>query len=67
MQLGAVINGSDPGRTSDTKITLFDGSGVGLQDLAIAAAVIDLAVARGVSTDVDFRRPCGQVADVTLV
>lgn len=34
--IGAVINGSHPGRRSDEEITLFDGTGVGLQDLAVA-------------------------------
>ena len=53
-QLGAVINGSHPGRTSDDQITLFDGTGVGLQDLAVAAAVVDLAVKNGVAINVDF-------------
>lgn len=53
-QLGAVINGSHPGRTSDDQITLFDGTGVSLQDLAVAAAVVDLAVERGVAVEVDF-------------
>ncbi|SLN36877.1 L-lysine cyclodeaminase [Roseivivax jejudonensis] len=53
-QLGAVINGAHPGRTSDADITLFDGTGVGLQDLAVAAAVVDLAVERGVAIEVDF-------------
>tara|TARA_R100000750_G_scaffold41930_1_gene27308 strand:- start:677 stop:1642 length:966 start_codon:yes stop_codon:yes gene_type:complete len=53
-QLGAVINGSHPGRTSDDQITLFDGTGVGLQDLAVAAAVVDLAVAQGIAIEVDF-------------
>lgn len=53
-QLGAVINGTDPGRTSDAQITLFDGTGVGLQDLAVAAAVVDLAVERGIAIEVDF-------------
>jgi alanine dehydrogenase len=33
-----VINGTHPGRTSDEEITLFDGTGVGLQDLAVAVA-----------------------------
>ena len=42
-QIGAVINGAHPGRTSAEEITLFDGTGVGLQDLAVAAAVVDLA------------------------
>ena len=53
-QLGAVINGSHPGRQSAEEITLFDGTGVGLQDLAVAAAVVDLAVEKGVATEVDF-------------
>ncbi|WP_372833472.1 iminosuccinate reductase BhcD [Puniceibacterium confluentis] len=53
-QLGAVINGTNPGRTSDDEITLFDGTGVGLQDLAVAAAVVDLAVEKGVAIEVDF-------------
>lgn len=53
-QLGAVINGTHTGRTSDTEITLFDGTGVGLQDLAVAAAVVDLAVEKGIAIEVDF-------------
>lgn len=53
-ELGAVINGRHGGRTSAEEITLFDGTGVGLQDLAVAAAVVDLAVERGVAIDVDF-------------
>lgn len=52
-ELGAVINGTEPGRTSDDQITLFDGTGVGLQDLAVAAAVVDLAVAKGVAIEVE--------------
>ncbi|WP_209835077.1 iminosuccinate reductase BhcD [Ruegeria sp. HKCCE3926] len=52
-QLGAVINGTDPGRISDNQITLFDGTGVGLQDLAVAASVVDLAVRKGVAIEVD--------------
>ncbi|WP_424932397.1 iminosuccinate reductase BhcD [Amaricoccus macauensis] len=53
-QLGAVINGSHPGRSSDDQITLFDGTGVGLQDLAVASAVVDLAVDKGLAIEVDF-------------
>jgi ornithine cyclodeaminase len=53
-ELGAVINGDHPGRASADEITLFDGTGVGLQDLAVAAAVVDRAVAAGVALDVDF-------------
>lgn len=35
--IGAVINGDHPGRQSAGEITLFDGTGVGLQDLAVAS------------------------------
>jgi len=45
--LGDVINGEHPGRSSDDEITLFDGTGVGLQDLAVASAAAKLAVEKG--------------------
>lgn len=35
--IGAVINGDHGGRSSADEITLFDGTGVGLQDLAVAS------------------------------
>ena len=53
-EIGAVINGTNAGRTSAEQITLFDGTGVGLQDLAVAAAVVDLAVEKGIAIEVDF-------------
>ncbi len=53
-QLGAVINGTHAGRQSDDEITLFDGTGVGLQDLAVASSVVDLAVQKGIAIEVDF-------------
>mgnify|MGYP005988613593 CR=1 FL=1 len=52
-QIGAVINGAHPGRRSDDEITLFDGTGVGLQDLAVAAAVVELAIEKGVAIEVE--------------
>jgi ornithine cyclodeaminase/alanine dehydrogenase-like protein (mu-crystallin family) len=51
--LGAVINGTHAGRTSETEITLFDGTGVGLQDLAVAAEAVRRAVERGVAIEVE--------------
>ncbi len=51
-QLGEVINGTHPGRTAADQITLFDGTGVGLQDLAVAAAVVELAKAAGLAIEV---------------
>lgn len=53
-QIGAVINGTIPGRTSSDQITLFDGTGVGLQDLAVSATLVELAVEKGVAIEVDF-------------
>ncbi|MBS0565054.1 MAG: ornithine cyclodeaminase family protein [Proteobacteria bacterium] len=50
--IGAVIAGLAPGRRSDEEITLFDGTGVGLQDLAVAAEAVRQAVARGVAVSV---------------
>ncbi len=52
-QIGAVVNGTHPGRTSDDQITLFDGTGVGLQDLAVAAAAVEIARRKGVAIEVD--------------
>ncbi len=43
--IGAVINGAHAGRTSDDEITLFDGTGVGLQDLAVADVAAKAAAA----------------------
>ena len=51
--IGAVINGTHPGRRSADEITLFDGTGVGLQDLAVAARVVALARAAGVAQEID--------------
>ncbi len=53
-QIGAVINDTHPGRSTAEEITLFDGTGVGLQDLAVAAAIVDLAIEKGVAIEVDF-------------
>ena len=53
-EIGAVINGTATGRVTDADITLFDGTGVGLQDLAVASAVVEQAIAQGVAIEVDF-------------
>lgn len=54
VEIGAVVNGTHPGRTSDDEITLFDGTGVGLQDLAVAAKVVEVARSTGVATELAF-------------
>jgi len=52
--IGDVINGNHPGRGSDTEVTLFDGTGVGLQDLAVASAAAKLAVEQGLAQQVEL-------------
>ena len=53
-EIGRVVTGAHPGRRSDGEITLFDGTGVGLQDLAVAAAALALAREAGVAVEVAF-------------
>ena len=50
--LGAVLTGADAGRRSAEEITLFDGTGVGLQDLAVAAVAVARARERGLGIEV---------------
>ncbi|MFV1491047.1 ornithine cyclodeaminase family protein [Phaeobacter sp. JH18-32] len=50
--IGAVINGDHPGRSSDSEITVFDGTGVGLQDLAVASVAARIADERNLATRV---------------
>ena len=51
--LGDVLIGRHPGRQTDAEITLFDGTGVGLQDLAVAGVAVKRAVERGLGITVD--------------
>lgn len=51
--LGEVIVGSRPGREGD-EITVFDSTGLAIQDVAVARIVYDTAVSRGLGREVDF-------------
>jgi len=51
-RIGEVINGTHPGRQSSDEVTLFDGTGVGLQDLAVASAAVTRARETGVAIEV---------------
>ena len=48
--LGQLIAGTRSGRTDDHAITLFDSTGMGLQDVAAAVAIYRRALAAGVGT-----------------
>lgn len=50
--IGAVLVGAHPGRRGAAEITLFDGTGVGLQDLAVAGVAVSRARERGMGIEV---------------
>ncbi|MGB7243505.1 MAG: iminosuccinate reductase BhcD [Sulfitobacter sp.] len=50
--IGEVINRTHPGRSSAEEITIFDGTGVGLQDLAVASVAARVADKKGLATRV---------------
>lgn len=52
--IGDVINGIHPGRQSETEITLFDGTGVGLQDLAVGSSALHRAIEAGEAVEIAF-------------
>jgi len=54
VEIGAVINGTHHGRRDAEEITVFDGTGVGLQDLAVASRAVTLAVERGLAQKIEF-------------
>ena len=42
-ELGEIVNGTKPGRTSDAQITFFKSVGIAAQDVAVARAVLQAA------------------------
>jgi alanine dehydrogenase len=52
--LGDVVVGKVPGRTSPEEITLFKSVGLAIQDVSAAKAVFDEAVKRGIGTEFQF-------------
>ena len=50
--IGAVVTGASSGRADAAAITVFDGTGVGLQDLAVASVAARLARERGLGETV---------------
>ena len=56
-ELADVVSGRKRGRGSATEITVFDSTGVALEDVAAAALVYERAVAAGRGKRFDFARP----------
>ena len=40
-ELGAVLSGAEPGRSGDEAVTLFDSTGLAIQDLALCHALVE--------------------------
>ena len=53
-ELGEILLGQHPGRTSAAEITLFKSLGLAVEDLASAQYIYQQAVAQGVGTPVEF-------------
>ena len=53
-EIGGVMAGAVPGRTSQEDITIFDSTGIALQDLASAASILGVADQAGVGVQVDL-------------
>lgn len=53
-ELGEVVAGKKAGRTSQEEITIFDSTGMALQDAAAAAVVYEKAISAGKGMIVDF-------------
>jgi alanine dehydrogenase len=50
-EIGEIITGNKPGRTSESEITLFDSTGIALQDSAAVPLEYQRAVAAGVGVE----------------
>lgn len=53
-ELGEVLTGAKPGRTSEDEITLFKSIGVAIEDVAVAALAYEKAAGQGVGTVVEM-------------
>ncbi len=53
-ELGEIVTGKKPARSSDGEITLFKSNGLAIQDVATAKLVYDKARAAGIGTNVEI-------------
>lgn len=52
--IGEVISGRVPGRQSEDEITVYDGTGVALQDLVVADLAVRLATEKGMGVSAEY-------------
>ena len=54
VELGEVIGGRHPGRTTEDEITLFESQGMAIQDIAVAVRLEALARERGLGVELPY-------------
>ena len=54
VELGAVLEGASPGRTSPTERTLYESLGLGIEDVAAANLVVQRALAQGIGHSIPW-------------
>ncbi|MBU0602345.1 MAG: ornithine cyclodeaminase family protein [Gammaproteobacteria bacterium] len=54
VELGELLGGARPGRRNDDDITLFESQGMAIQDLVLAARVLEKAGAAGIGTELPY-------------
>ena len=54
LELGMVVAGHAPGRLSEDDVTLFESQGIALEDVAVAAHILERAEAEGVGETLPF-------------
>ena len=52
--LGEIVTGAKPGRTDDTEVTVFDSTGLAVQDVALARWLYERARQQDVGQEIDF-------------
>jgi alanine dehydrogenase len=53
-ELGMVVSGNAPGRTSDEEVTLFKSVGNAVQDVVVAKRAVERARERGIGTEIEL-------------
>ena len=54
LELGWVVSGQAPGRVSGDDVTLFESQGIALEDVAVAAHILERAEAEGAGENLPF-------------
>lgn len=53
-RIGEIVNGDRPGRESDTEITVFDSTGLAVQDIVTAWNIREKAIEKGIGQKINF-------------